>query len=120
MTEQRNFTQLKKTAAFPAAVLFSFLIIIYVIITKEKVTRKDFISKFHKIQTGESTRNLKIVFGKPHVFYGKDVCLIFPGSADSKNSTYIVYRFSTGGLFIPLVCDFLIENDAVCKKKLSD
>ena len=119
MTDQKKCCAIvKKMLIFFSVAILTLAAIVSAIVAKEKITRDKFISQFNKIQTGESTQQLKAVFGTPHIFYGEDVSLIFPESANRKICTYSVYRFSTDGFFIPLVCDFLIENDMVCKKKL--
>jgi hypothetical protein len=84
-----------------------------------KTNRENFISNFKKIPLGTSTTELNAVFGKPYLFYGEDVSIIFSNIVNNRDNDFKVFRFSKSYFFIPVVVDFLIKNDMVYEKKIT-
>lgn len=96
--------------------LISIILISFIVIKKDKDC---FISKFEKISLGTCTTKLCAEFGEPIIFYGTDVSIIFSNITYNSDNAFKVYRFSQSNFFIPTVCDFLIKNDVVYDKKLT-
>ena len=99
--------------AFLAAIV---ALICFVLVVRRN--QEHFISDYEKIPSGAGTEELRAVFGEPHIFRGTAVSNIFPDVADNGGNDFAVYRFSRYRFFLPIVCDFLIKNDAVCDKRL--
>ena len=96
--------------------LISIILIVFILI---KTDRKNFISNFEKTPLGTSTTELYATFGKPYTFVGEDVTIIFSNIENNRDNDFKVYRFSKSYFFIPVVADFLIKNDMVYEKKLT-
>ena len=96
--------------------LISIILIVFILI---KTDRKNFISNFEKTPLGTSTTELYAAFGKPYIFGKEDVSVIFSNIENSRDNDFKVYRFSKSYFFIPVVADFLIKNDMVYEKKLT-
>ena len=110
---------MKKYLLYLTAFIFlltSTILISFIVIKKDKDL---FISKFEKICLGTRATKLYTVFGEPHIFYGADVSIIFSNLTNNSDNEFKVYRFSQSNFFIPIVCDFLIKNDVVYEKKLT-
>ena len=100
-------------AAFLAAVM---ALTCFVLVTRRN--QDHFISDYERISSGAGTEELRALFGEPRIFRGADVSFVFPEVADNGGHEFEVYRFSRSRFFLPLVCDFLIKNNAVCDKRL--
>ncbi len=114
---RRRYLLTKKLFYLLLISTFLLISIISVVFIRAKTAMENFISNFEKIHSGTSTTELYATFGKPYVFYGEDVSVIFSNIGNNKDNDFKVYRFSKSYFFIPVVIDFLIKDNMVYEKK---